>query len=206
MTTVKEQEGIYLASFSRLESALNEHAPEWLPKLRHAAIERFAELGFPTTHDEEWIYTNVSTLASTPFEPAHVKLTNELRQKIERLPLADLGCDRLTFVNGNYVPELSKVEEVPKGVKVGSLAAAWKTHGALLERHLGHYADAKTHPFVALNTAFFQDGVFIEIPKGAILQKPLHILQVSHGGGQPTVSYPRNLILVGETGQASIIE
>jgi Fe-S cluster assembly protein SufD len=206
MNTLKEQEGTYLASFTRLESALNEHAPEWLPKMRHSAIESFAELGFPTTHDEEWIYTNVSALASTPFEPARVKLTNELREKIERLPLADLGCDRLTFVDGNYVPELSKVEEVPKGVKVGSLAAAWKTHGALLERHLGHYADAKTHPFVALNTAFFQDGVFIEIPKGAILQKPLHILQVSLGGGHPTVSYPRNLILVGETGQASIIE
>ena len=60
MTTVKEQEGPYLASFTRLESALNEHAPAWLAKLRHAAIESFAELGFPTTHDEEWLYTNVS--------------------------------------------------------------------------------------------------------------------------------------------------
>ena len=206
MTTVKEQEGTYLASFSRLESALNKDAPAWLPKLRHAAIESFAELGFPTTHDEEWLYTSVSELVSTPFEPANVKLTDDLRQKIERLPLADLGCSRLTFLNGHYVPELSKLREVPKGLKAGSLAAAWKTHGALLERHLGHYADAKTHAFVALNTAFFQDGVFIEIPKGAILQKPLHILQVSHGGGHPTVSHPRNLILVGETGQASIIE
>ena len=69
MTTVKEQEGLYLSSFAHLESVLNEHAPAWLPKLRHAAIESFAELGFPTTHDEEWIYTNVSPLASTPFEP-----------------------------------------------------------------------------------------------------------------------------------------
>ena len=43
----------------------------------------------------------------------------------------------------------------------------------LLERHLGPYADAKTHAFVALNTAFFEDGAFIEIPKGAVLQKPV---------------------------------
>ena len=206
MNTVKEQEGTYLASFTRLESALNQHAPEWLPKLRRSAIESFAELGFPTTHDEEWLYTSVSALASTPFEPARVKLTEELRQKIERLPLADLGCSRLTFVNGNFVPELSKVREVPKGLKAGSMASAWKTHGALIERHLGRYADAKTHAFVALNTAFFQDGTFIEVPKGAILQKPLHVLQISYGGGRPTVSHPRNLIVVGETGQASIIE
>jgi Fe-S cluster assembly protein SufD len=59
---------------------------------------------------------------------------------------------------------------------------------------------------VALNTAFFEDGAFIEDPKGVVLQKPLHILQISHGGGHPTVSHPRNLILVGDTGQASIIE
>jgi Fe-S cluster assembly protein SufD len=206
MNTLKEQEGPYLSSFTRLESTLNEHAPAWLPKLRRTAIESFAELGFPTTHHEEWLYTNVSALASTPFVPAHVKLTDDLRHKIERVPLADLGCSRLTFLNGRYVPELSKLREVPTGLKAGSIASAWKNHGALLERYLGHYADARTHAFVALNTAFFEDGAFIEVPKGAVLQKPLHILQISHGCGQTTLSHPRNLILVGDTGQASIIE
>ena len=206
MTAVKEQEGLYLASFARQEAALNEHAPAWLAKLRRAAMESFAELGFPTTHDEEWMYTNVSALASTPFVPGRTKLTDELRQRIELLPLADLGCSRLTFFNGCYVPELSKLREVPAGLKAGSLASAWKNHGALLERHLGHYADASAHAFVALNTAFFEDGAFVEVPKGAVLQKPLHILHISHGAGKPTVSHPRNLILVGDTGQLTIIE
>jgi len=206
MTTVKQQEGLYLSSFSRLESGLNEHAPAWLAKLRRGAIESFAELGFPTTHDEEWMYTNVAPLASTPFVPARTRLTEDLRGSIERLPLADLGCSRLTFLNGCYVPELSKLREVPQGLRAGSLASAWKNHGALLERYLGRFADAKTHAFVALNTAFFADGAFVEIPKGAVLQKPLHILQISHGGGRTTVSHPRNLILAGDTGQASIIE
>ena len=206
MTTVKEQEGLYLSEFTRLEKTLTENAPAWLSKLRHAAIRSFAELGFPTTHDEDWKYTNVAPLASTGFVPAHVKLTDELRKKIEHLPLADLGCSRLAFLNGRYVPELSRLREVPQGLKAGSLASAWKNHGALLERHFGRYADAKTHAFVALNTAFFEDGAFIEVPKGAVLQKPLQILQISHGGGRKTVSHPRNLILIGDTGQASIVE
>jgi Fe-S cluster assembly protein SufD len=206
MNSLKEQEGTYLSSFTRLEKGLNENAPAWLPKLRRMAIDSFAERGFPTTHDEEWIYTNVAPLASTPFVPGHAKLTDELRQKIDRQPLADLGCSRLTFLNGRYVPELSKLREVPNGLKAGSLASAWKNHGALLERHVGRYAEAKAHAFVALNTAFFEDGTFIEVPRGAVLQKPLHTLYVSHGGGQTTVSHPRNLILVGDTGQATIIE
>ncbi len=204
MNTLKEQEGPYLSSFTRLEGALNANAPAWLAKLRRGAIDSFAELGFPTTHDEEWLYTNVAELASTPFAPSHVKLTEDHRQKIASLALADLGCSRLAFFNGRYVPELSKLREVPQGLRAGSMASAWKNHGALLERHLGRYADAKTHAFVALNTAFFEDGAFIEIPKGAVLQKPLHILQIS--SGRATVSHPRNLILVNDTGQASIIE
>jgi Fe-S cluster assembly protein SufD len=206
MTLVKEQEGLYLASFTHLENILNEHAPAWLRKLRRTAIESFAELGFPSTHDEEWKYTSVAPLVSVPFVPAHVKVSEEIRRQIERLPLADLGCSRLTFFNGRYVPELSKLREVPPGLKAGSLASAFKNHGPLLDRHLGRYADARTHAFVALNTAFFEDGVFIEVPKGAVLQKPLHILQISHGGGRPTLAHPRSLILVGDTAQAAIIE
>ncbi len=206
MITVKEQEGIYLSSFTKLENTLNENMPAWLPPLRRLAIESFAELGFPSTHDEEWKYTNIAPLVSVPFAPARVKLSEEIRRRIERLPLADLGCSRLTFFNGRYVPELSKLRDVPKGLKAGSLASAFKNHGALLERHLARYADARTHAFVALNTAFFEDGAFVEVPKGAVLRKPLHILQISLGGGRTTVSYPRNLIVVGSTGQATIIE
>jgi len=206
MTLVKEQEELYLASFAHLENTLNENAPGWVRKLRRTAIESFAELGFPSTHDEEWKYTNVAPLVSVPFVPAHVKVSEEIRRQIERLPLADLGCSRLTFYNGRYVPELSKLREVPQGLKAGSLASAFKNHGPLLERHLARYADARTHAFVALNTAFFEDGVFIEVPKGAVLQKPLHILQISHGGGRATLAHPRSLILVGDTAQASMIE
>ena len=44
-------------------------APAWVQPLREAAIARFAELGFPTTHDEEWRFTNVAPIARTTFVP-----------------------------------------------------------------------------------------------------------------------------------------
>ena len=186
MIGVKEHEGLYLSSFTHLENALNEHAPAWVPKLRRRAIESFAELGFPSTHDEEWKYTNVAPLVSVPFAPARVKLTEEIRRRIERLPLADLGCSRLTFFNGCYVPELSNLREVPKELKAGSLASAFKNHGALLERHFARYADARTHAFVALNTAFFEDGAFIEVPKGAVLQSSTVTASSSSSAPRPS--------------------
>ena len=38
--------------------------------LREMAIERFAEMGFPTTHDEEWRFTSLAPVTRTAFELA----------------------------------------------------------------------------------------------------------------------------------------
>jgi MFS family permease len=53
----------YASAFERLE--WNRRTPPWVVPLRHAAIARFAELGFPTTRNEDWKYTDVSSIAQT---------------------------------------------------------------------------------------------------------------------------------------------
>jgi Fe-S cluster assembly protein SufD len=62
MTAVAEQIGNWLAQFTKQELA-----EPWLQKLRESAFARFTELGFPTTHDEEWRFTNVAPIARTQF-------------------------------------------------------------------------------------------------------------------------------------------
>jgi Fe-S cluster assembly protein SufD len=59
---------------------------------------------------------------------------------------------------------------------------------------------------VALNTAFAEDGALIEIPRGLVVEEPIHLLFVSTPGTEPAVSHPRNLILAGRESQATIIE
>ena len=60
MTPVSEQTGSWLAQFTAQPKA-----EPWVQALREAAFQRFAELGFPTTHDEEWRFTNVAPIART---------------------------------------------------------------------------------------------------------------------------------------------
>ena len=55
MTAVAEQIGQWLDSFTKQPAA-----EPWIQELREAAFQRFTELGFPTTHDEEWRFTNVA--------------------------------------------------------------------------------------------------------------------------------------------------
>jgi Fe-S cluster assembly protein SufD len=236
MIAISEKEGLYLASFRELEGRLAANSPSWLHEIRRAAIAGFAEKGFPTTRQEEWRNTNVAPIAAVPFQPATTPLAPPLRggesapassviaeaefgvpsltrtgegvvEQIARHPLLDLGCPRLVFINGRFAKQLSALDGLPKGVKAGSLAEALKSEGRTLESHLARHAgDYREHAFVALNTAFIEDGAFIEIPKGVVIEKPIYLLYVSEPSGLPTVSYPRNLIIAGRESQASIVE
>jgi len=63
MTAVSEQIGNWLAAFTGQCPA----AAPWIEELRKAAFQRFADVGFPTTHDEEWRFTSVAPIARTEF-------------------------------------------------------------------------------------------------------------------------------------------
>ena len=67
MITATQQLENYLESFSEFEKLAAGHDLPWLRKLRRDAFARFCEVGFPTTHDEDWRFTNVSAIAQTPF-------------------------------------------------------------------------------------------------------------------------------------------
>src|SRR5262245_59556035 len=69
-TTTLLEKDHYLVQFEQLSRELGDRDPPWLRRLRKAAIARFAELGFPTTRNEDWKFTNVAPLARTPLEPA----------------------------------------------------------------------------------------------------------------------------------------
>jgi Fe-S cluster assembly protein SufD len=51
-----------------------------------------------------------------------------------------------------------------------------------------------------------QDGACIYIPRGTILDVPLHFVFISLRQGEPTVSYPRNLLVLEDGAQATVIE
>ncbi len=203
---VKKSEDFYLTYFRELEKNPLSSAPEWLAELRSEGMEAFAELGFPTTHLEDWKYTNVSPISKASFRPAQFEFSGKIAKEIESLPFAGLSTNRLVFVNGRYCPELSRLEGLAAGVQFTSLSEAFKSGRGSVEVHLARYADYKTQGFVALNTAFMDEGGFIEIPKGVVLEKPLHLLYVSTAGEEPWVAHPRNLVLAGRESQATVIE
>jgi Fe-S cluster assembly protein SufD len=198
----------YLADFERLERNGWTGGPSWVHRIRKAALSRFATLGFPTTREEEWKYTSVAPIARIAFKPAVAEPDGLTKESVAPHTLGPAVCARLVFVNGRYSPALSSLNSLPEGVKAGSLSTALGTDPASVEPHLARHAGYEDHPFVALNTAFIQDGAFVFIPKGKVVERPIHLLFVSthDNRGRATVSHPRNLILAADGSQAMIVE
>jgi Fe-S cluster assembly protein SufD len=201
-----EAKNIYRTDYSRLKGELAGHGEAWVHEIRDAAIARFAELGFPSNRDEEWRYTNVKPIATIPFERARYDIEGLAPDAVGRASLGLLETSQAVFVNGYYSAELSSLRGVSQDVKVGGLAAALNENAEWIESHLARYASYRDHAFVALNTALMQDGASVYVPPGRIVQEPIHLLFISTGGKKASVSYPRNLIIIGKGSQVTIVE
>jgi Fe-S cluster assembly protein SufD len=174
-----------------------------LRKLRRDGFARFSELGFPTTHDEDWRFTNISPISRTAFQLADGNAKVSARD-LDSFRIPGAAC-QLVFVNGRYAAELSSVGRLPKGVRVCSLPEAIK-HARSLEGLLGRYASFDQDAFIALNTAFLADGGHVYVPRGVVVEAPICLLYVSTGNGAPAMAHPRNLVVAEDHSQVTVVE
>jgi len=204
LITSPQQLTNYLEAFSDFEKSATGHNLPWLRKLRRDAFARFCETGFPTTHDEDWRFTNVSRLAQTPFQL--VRTGHELsRSQVEPYRIAGAAC-QLVFMNGRFSSELSSMPNHANELEISGLADKIASNPKPLERYLGSYLDIGRDAFCALNTAFTEDGAYIHIARGVVINGPICLLYISTGTDTPIVSYPRNLVVAEEGSQVSIVE
>lgn len=174
-------------------------------ELRHAAIDRFRSLGFPTPKSEAWKYTNISKVLQREYN-VHLAAPESTLTKegIATYLVPGLDAHVVVLVNGRFVRELSDVGTVPSGVIVTSLNEASQRHGNLVNTYFGRTA-ATGDVFTALNTAFTLDGIFVFVPEGKILHRPLHVVNLIDTDDDLFLQ-PRNLFVFGEGCQARVVE
>jgi Fe-S cluster assembly protein SufD len=206
VTTASQTLHHYLTCFSEFETVAAVHENSWLREFRREAFARFCEVGFPTTHDEDWRFTDVTAISKTVFHlPRHDEQCSVLSEQLKRWRLQGAGC-QLVFVNGRFSRELSGVNKLAETVEVSGLADELIRNPKLIEQHWGHYVDLQRDSFSALNTAFAQDGGYVHVPRGVIVEEPICFLFVSTSSALPVMNHPRNLILIDEDSQATIVE
>lgn len=165
--------------------------------LREQGLARVKDLGFSVAGREEWKYGDIRPLAEGAFlpRPGMVRPLAGLA-----LP-AEIGSLRLVFVNGRFQPYLSSPLVVPPaGLTIGSLAEAGDT------KVLGTIADISDAAVTALNTAFWHDGLKLELAAGARIEQPIELVFVTDGQAEGALVAPRNLITAGPGSKATLIE
>lgn len=181
--------------------------PAWVEELRQTALKRFEAMGYPNSKQESWKYTSLKPLTGISFhlgeeyQPTHLNY-----DQLECVRFGKLQGVRLTFVNGHFAPKFSTLPALPAGVRVSSLKEALQKEPELLKKYLGKQLSDEGEPFIALNTAFLDDGALIHLAPGTVLDHPIELFYFSLAHEKASISHPRNLILAESGAQATIIE
>ena len=184
MIAAAEHTGVWLDRFTAQRPAAR-----FIEELRKSGFQRFTQLGFPTTRDEAWRFTNVARIAGASFVPAGPAALPAVETQA---PYAN-GM-RLVFVNGRLMERTLSPSQ--------GLAAGLLTDDA--RPHLGQHG--ARNAFAELNTAFLDQAAFIQVARGAVVKPAIHIVYLTAPGPQPAVTHPRTLLVVGAGAQCTVVE
>ena len=199
---VKPETRPYLEMFGR---ALHEGDPDWLAGYRNRSLARFAELGFPSRRSEAWRYLDLHRLEQRPMLPvgnATAAVTSAMRAQLAEIGLAGTA-HRLVLVNGRFAPELSRLDRLPSGVRLGPMAAAIAERPDLVR--VGLETQSLDRPFASLNAAFFVDGFVLDVAPGVVLERPVEIIHLS-GDSTGGSLHTRSLVAAGRDSRATFVE
>ncbi|MGZ4994931.1 MAG: Fe-S cluster assembly protein SufD, partial [Methylobacter sp.] len=171
----------YAAEYQTIASALPGQNLPWLKQLRAKALMAFSVQGFPSPREEEWRYTNVSGIEKKLFSPSISLNAGDIDTEWLK-PYRLENAWVLVLVNGHFSAEFSVLTDLPEAVSVMSMADALATQPDKVEKYLGTAADQSEHSFIAFNTAWFTDGLFVHIPAKQVLDRPIQLLHIVTGG------------------------
>ncbi len=197
MNTIKDQ-------FNIFEKQINGDSQSLWHALRKEALNHFNDKGFPGHKDEEYKYTHLAKAIEKKFDFSELSVS-EKKTVADNNAFTEQDVIKLYVVNGSYVPEASTGIDV-KGLEIMSLKEAYKEHSALIDKHLGKHSDYKKDAFIAINTAFSLKGLFIRISKNVVIDKPVLICNQTDKNEKNTVVNQRNLCILEQGAQASVLE
>lgn len=188
---------------------------QYIKDIRSAAFEAFKSNGFPSTKNEEWRFTNMAPFLKEDYLLSGIESMHTLNELDEiniaiQTQLNAIIEDniekpyKIVLINGYFSPELSLLPDAQM-VKIGSLndnldhPSVENTFG-----QIANFTDA-AHSYVALNTALYSNGLFIEVPKKQVVDAPIYLFNV-YTATRPSMILPRNLIVVNEFAEVTIVE
>jgi len=196
----------YLDIYNQHHESIKEHSAPVMNTSRDASFKLFEKLGFPTPRLENYKYSDLKEPLSVDYG------LNINRFQIPVNPYEVFKCDvpginsfLFFVVNDAFYPvNEPNNKTLPKGVIIGSLKEIAITHPELLKDYFGKLSTTKNDGLVAFNGAFAQDGFFMYVPKGVVLDKPVQLINIMRSDVD-FMANSHNLIILEEGAHAQLL-
>ena len=175
----------------------------WLQQVRDRAAAWVRELSIPTKKDEEWRFTNLSSMMKLSFQAPTLVDLDALN--IAPFILPEVADSRLVFVNGVFAPQLSEVKGIENQVFVGNLGQLPEEYQKRVGNYLAQQPGSE-EVFTCLNTAGLTDAAVVWLPKNQVLEKPIHLLFIATETEIPILTQRRCLVVAESNSSGKIIE
>jgi Fe-S cluster assembly protein SufD len=195
----------YLALYKENIDRISSISSPYINSFRESAFEKFSELGIPTKKNEAYKYTNLNIFFDHDYRSYFMPVPSDFVKAEEfRCDVTDLDAHGIVLLNGFYPTLNEKLRQLPSGVWIGSLNEAAIKFPEIIEKHFGKYAKSETDGLVHLNTAMASDGVFVYVPEGVTLSKPVQVVNLVQSDDD-MFNQHRNLVIVEKNAEFSII-
>lgn len=192
-----------VSSFMAFEEKIDVHSE--LHDIRTSAIKNFENKGFPTKKEEAWKYTSLNAILKNDFS-VFPKKENEIDfTAVKKYFLNDIDTYKIIFVDGIFSSFLSSTTHDGLDVCLMSAALNKPKYKIVIDSYFNQIAN-KEESLTSLNTAFANEGAYVNVPKSKVVEKPIEIIYFSTGIETALMTQPRNLIIVGENAHIQIIE
>ena len=168
----------YIDLFTQAEAMICRHSADVLNAPRAAAFAHFQQLGFPSSKNEDYKYSDMGKL----FAPDYGLNLNRLSipvnpNEVFKCYVPNMSTSLFFVLNDSFYSE-NATSRLPEGVLLGSLKAMSETHPDLVRSFYGKLADTSADGVTAFNTMFAQDGLLIYVPRGVVVEKPIQLVNM----------------------------
>lgn len=167
---------------------------------RREAMKLLEGAVLPTTKTEAWKYTSLKAITSKTYQNPE----NHASRNLRICCIPDLDAHTILFVNGAF-HSVCLSEGNDKQLIVKSFSEMEEEEQIIAEKYFDVINESDTNLFTSLNTAYNPEGVFIYVPAGTIIHKPIHIQHLTDSNIDIAFQH-RNMVIVGENAGLKIIE
>ncbi len=181
---------------------ISAHDTAKVAAMRADALRRFAESGFPNRKMEHWRNSKIVENQEYNFgigKEATCKSCHDFSCVIK-----DFDTEVIKMKNGIW-DEDENLKTLKNGVIIGSTMAAMQKYPEIFDRYFGTCKLDETNGFYDINTALWQDGFFIFVPRNVVGNKPIQIIKLIDNKENPFIQ-TRNIIILEENSQLTIVD